>query len=297
MDKANRDKINSERSQKPRSSPLTKDTHGQQPSGAKQDSNNTKSKLRNGFNSFRKKWVQVAVHEKINVLLTLAIACSTTIYTCVPAKTLKEIRSSSSDTHDLAVAAKNQADEMIQQNRAFVSFAQANLGAKVYGAEGTWGKEISIKWNNSGNTPAKNVVVQIGGRTQADFPVDFPLIPRTKTRTVISPKGDAAGFPVIISKEEIVETWRLGTKMKLFIWGDAVYKDTFPSDPDRLTEFCVQIKEITLNYKVSSILPQSPSLWDDPRADVASFDVLSCPSHNCYDGDCSDYAERVQDML
>jgi hypothetical protein len=55
------------------------------------------------------KWRLVSLPNKLIVIATVIIAISNGIYTFVALRTLREIRASSSDTHDLAVAAGNEA--------------------------------------------------------------------------------------------------------------------------------------------------------------------------------------------
>ena len=77
--------------------------------------------------------------------------------------------------------------------------------------------------------------------------------------------------------------------------------------PDRLTEFCVELTHLTVT--MLSPTPQATDKKDiqkntggsaetvnpeSPNAILAGFQWQECPTHNCYDEDCKDYAERVK---
>jgi hypothetical protein len=171
---------------------------------------------------------------------------------------------------------------------------------------GAWiGQEIALLWINGGNTAARDAVIQTNA---APF---FPDIPEgytfplalPKTKVVIGPKG-TYGTNIIVSKDVIADYWH--SKKRIFIWGDVVYKDVFFEQPDRLTEFCVELTHLAVNQLAPStgpagkILPTitAPQQTDVERASaaLAAFQWQQCPEHNCYDEDCKDYSARIKEM-
>jgi len=179
--------------------------------------------------------------------------------------------------------------------RAFLNFIGPVDGPKILGNDGKWtGQEIAINWNNSGNTPARNLTIQTNTMPfMPDIPkeYDFPLATEKK-RAVIGPKQNY-GTDVVIPQTSLADAWH--SKARLFIWGTVIYKDVFPNNPDRLTEFCIELTHLTLGQKGQFKVPK-PSDIDAPDATLVGFQWETCRAHNCYDEDCKDYKERVEDM-
>ena len=198
--------------------------------------------------------------------------------------------------------------------RGFLSLAAAQLGPRLVdnpalGNDAKWlGQEISVIWNNGGNTPARDIVIQTNLQPfYPDLPTsyDYPLNPE-KTLAAIGPKA-VYGTTVNLPRDMVSDYWH--AKKRLFIWGAAVYKDAFPNTPDRLTEFCVELTHLTINMiptvpknngqkttakgTIAVIANPSPNP-DAPNANLANFQWQQCPTHNCYDEDCKDYAQRVK---
>jgi hypothetical protein len=172
------------------------------------------------------------------------------------------------------------------------------------------GDQIYTNWINSGDTAGKNLVIQTNAKEWPigeDLPpsYEFPLTPE-KGRGVIAPKG-AYQNPRIIPSNIMEDSWH--SKQRFFFWGTMLYNDVFPNDPDRLTEFCVEISQITVarvappavQQTQPTTVPANPAPTLAP--DIASLDSAiigftyqACKEHNCYDEDCKDYADRVKDM-
>jgi hypothetical protein len=186
--------------------------------------------------------------------------------------------------------------------RAIVTFSGMGLGPRLTNDKGEWaGQEFQLSWSNTGTTPAKAVVMQSNGREEiGDLPssYDFPLNPQ-KTQGVIGPKG-VFGVNLTISRNTLESAWH--SKSKLFIWGNAAYRDIFPDDIDRLSEFCIEINKITVGYIVEPEVPKGqkppPPVIEDPNVGIVQFSWQACTlgAHNCYDEDCKDYKESITDM-
>lgn len=183
----------------------------------------------------------------------------------------------------------------VSSQRAFLTFNGPNVGARLIDNSGTWtGNEIALVWTNGGNTAARNVVIQ--NNAEAFFPdlpenYSFPLVaPRTKV--VIGPKS-TYGVNIQMGRDLMSDYWQ--HKKRLFIWGSAVYSDTFGDTPDRLGEFCIELTHLTINPVQGAA---SPAQVDISKTDVVltSFQWQQCPAHNCYDGDCTDYSTIIKQM-
>jgi hypothetical protein len=196
-----------------------------------------------------------------------------------------------------------QSDETAKgQARAFVSFTGFTLGPDFSDQQGKWaGKEVEINWTNNGTTPAKLVVIQVNAKPfLEDIPdsYDFPLL-STKTEGAIGQKVIYTNS-VTIPSSVWDDAWH--GKARLFLWGTALYRDVFPNDPDRLTEFCFEAFNITTGYTVQPTVPKGQPLptpaVGSPGVSIAQFQWRACNrgAHSCYDEDCKDYKDRVADM-
>ena len=182
--------------------------------------------------------------------------------------------------------------------RAFVNFGQLTMGVRLIAPDGkTWnGQEFALNWINSGNTPAKGIVIETNAQAfRSDLPLGYPF-PENKATSlaVIGPKG-AYGTLAQISTTDIMDSW--SNKSRIFFWGSLVYNDTFSGDPDRLSEFCVEMTHITLapSQNPASPTPPGPAVAAPPDA-VVGFQWQACREHNCYDEDCKDYSIKVKQM-
>jgi hypothetical protein len=158
------------------------------------------------------------------------------------------------------------------------------------------GQQIFINLVNSGNTPARAVVIQTGIH---DWPEDLPKgyqfpLDNDKIQATVGPKAQYS-TDRIISKDAILQNWH--GKARIFIWGTIVYRDIFPDDPERLTEFCTEMTHVTAGWITAPKTPpvKGPSL-DDLNTTIATAQNNACKEHNCYDEDCYDYQSRIKDM-
>jgi hypothetical protein len=180
-------------------------------------------------------------------------------------------------------------DETHRANaRAFLSLAGPVLGPRYTAPPDEWiGQEFSLNWVNSGTTPARNVIFQSSVEAWPnDLPAEFSYADNRASRVngIVGPKA-VYGTLAHVSKADLVSTWQ--SKSHLFFWGSVVYKDIFPGDPDRLTEFCLEMTHLTIN-NAKDIL--------EPNAALIGFQWQSCKAHNCYDEDCKDYSAKVKEL-
>jgi hypothetical protein len=118
------------------------------------------------FVTRREHWKNVAFHDRVNIYLSLVIAVSTTIYTFFAGWTLSEIRSGSKDTHELAVAGRDQWRELnatrqyahenlTLHNRPWLGFVDNAVSVKEVSSMREW--EVSYRVRNYGDSPARRV--------------------------------------------------------------------------------------------------------------------------------------------
>lgn len=182
--------------------------------------------------------------------------------------------------------------------RAFLSFSGPALAARNNDLQtGQWASyQLSLNWTNSGSTPATTAVIQANGQIwPTDLPdgFAFPLLPE-RTRAVFGPKA-TYGTSINVPSVDWIQSWHGAGR--LFVWGTVVYRDAFPRDPERLSEFCAEIHHIVIGpIQPPAAGAAAPALTiENPNAQIVGFQWQACRQHNCYDNDCRDYTERVAD--
>jgi hypothetical protein len=177
--------------------------------------------------------------------------------------------------------------------RAFVNFNGLQVGVNLANNEQKeWvGQEFTLNWINSGNTPASRVDIRTKAQTwRSDLPADYDFpTEKIANSPTIGPKL-VYGTNVQITKNDILDAWHGNSK--LFFWGTVVYRDIFfPTDPDHVTEFCIQPVHIVFQTPFPDFTkPITPNF-----AGVVAMQWQECPQHNCYDDDCRDYHDRVKE--
>ena len=194
----------------------------------------------------------------------------------------------------------NQTNERAQ--RAVVSFNGLGIGVQVEDQDRKWnGQEIYINWGNPGETHAKAVSFKTNQKLDLDvLPVgfDFPL-PSDKTQGVIASKGQFT-TSIVVPLAQLKDVWN--GRSRLFIWGDATYQDAFPDDPERLSEFCVEVTKPTAGFSIQPTIKPGEAIprpvLGDPNTQLIGLSWTSCAHgiHICYDEDCPDYEDRIKDM-
>jgi hypothetical protein len=128
---------------------------------------------------------------------------------------------------------------MIHTDRAFVFVRKFNLDIVQSGAE-WW---ISVDWENSGNTPAKDFFNRVNCKTFITEPGNefgFPDQPGNEAmRCLVGPKAieSSAILKIPISVINGVRE----KKRRLFVWGWAEYDDRFNKTEPHRTEFCDEV--------------------------------------------------------
>lgn len=172
----------------------------------------------------------------------------------------------------------------IVSQRAFVNFSGPAYAKDTQGKILN-GVNIYYGITNSGTTPAKNAVSQWNfslGPIVPDRSTDFEGLPQSERISfVLGPKAFIQLKPVHLSVQDLEAVGQ--GKEHLFFWGWTTYHDIFPGTPMRLSEFCTEIDSL---------------VWTNSEHTNASTDLNTvnppCPTHNCYDEDCSDYQTRTK---
>jgi hypothetical protein len=195
-------------------------------------------------------------------------------------------------TYKLSNVSDKQNEIAVASQRGFLTFLGPQMGVRMVDNNGNWtAQEVAAVWINAGNTATREVVIQNNAAaffpdipSQYNFPLSDP-----KFHVVIGPKANY-GTNIQLPKDVIADN--IQAKKRIFLWGTAVYKDTF-STPDRLTEFCVELTHLTFNQPPGLKSPSQISL-NDPTVMWQGFEWNQCPQHNCYDRDCPDYDTMIQ---
>lgn len=240
-------------------------------------------------------WRQTTIANKSIAIASITVAAATVVYAIVSSGQLSALRESNRINREALASVQ----------RAFLSFSGISPGATINSRD--WktriAQQLILDWYNSGATPAKDVVIK-SSKGWLPWPKEpergfaFPDVnrPDFAPKNGILPPGwptekyvhlvvgpHAATSTISAIGADILEDQR-SLKSRLFFWGWAVYKDIFPGDPDRLTEFCTEMFDVAVT---------SGKSISDPSATV-TWHTQPCSQHNCYDEDCSDYAERTK---
>lgn len=190
-----------------------------------------------------------------------------------------------------------QLGQMIESNRishdSLESVQRAFMTFRILGVNRRRDKgiiEFKAIWDNSGNTPAIDVLqffsTQAINRppTEAEFQGVHPLPPEASV-TPIGPKAPMESET--ISEQDFLgpmlskspgERSDIYTKVGYASWGWVVYRDVFKDTPVHITEFCEQVASIQV--------PDNP-------AESPNITLNRCKEHNCEDNYCTDYQSLV----
>jgi len=135
-----------------------------------------------------------------------------------------------------------------------------------------------LPFENSGATPTKTLYMHMNSESvRGEFPNNFfrDVLVNGKmikdTQSMLGPHAKGAKLNVIISQQQMNDTFKGRTKFRA--WGWAKYRDVFEGTPLHLTEFCFDVRFYGK--------PESES------PDRVIFD--HCPTRNCVDDQCEDY--------
>jgi hypothetical protein len=177
------------------------------------------------------------------------------------------------------VSVTNKVDETTRATqRAFLSFTGIQNEIKAIDlTQKVSHFQIIESFENSGTTPTKKIIARVNFKVDAQpLPkgFDFPYEPsRGAYPFVIGPKRIAQISPIWISVDTLRDIQL--SRVHLYIWGEARYHDIFDGTPEHITQFCVEVANVTANSSDLS----------DP-ATIVKSGIQSCAEHNCYDEEC-----------
>jgi hypothetical protein len=131
-------------------------------------------------------------------------------------------------------------DALIYTQRAFVFVRDGTLTVtRDRQTEKATGFLISVDWENSGDTPTKNMRMRFNRLVTPkilpdDF--DFPDYEIDDIHILLGPKATVGTTPLEISPEEMRAVRE--KESHLYVWGWAEYNDVFPNTKRHRTEFC-----------------------------------------------------------
>jgi hypothetical protein len=233
---------------------------------------------------FRKWYRRIFPRDRVTALFTVILGISTTFLVIaaffqhrdtqdVIEATNRQYGAMTKQLKEMKIANKTNRDALTSVQRAFVSIptpiiAEApdphNPGQTLY--------QIMIRWENTGNTPTRNLTMRfrfIPSPTAIDDPWDFNS-PKTVTipREFISPKDKVSEGSYYMSHQEAVDT--VQRRSYLYAIAEATYDDILKSGEPHITQFCASYKG------VAGVVIQNLQVvhWE------------SCRHHNCADDEC-----------
>jgi hypothetical protein len=168
------------------------------------------------------------------------------------------------------------AESLTAVQRPFIGYipGETDLGL------GTGYASIEGVWSNSGNTPAVEVwarshfVKSKDSEPNRSFPFDSD---DSIKEFVLGAHQITSFFSGPIENKDISVSGPIG-----YSYGWAVYKDNFKNTEPHLTEFCMR------SFTFAE--------WGVNGASKISGRQGSCDVHNCFDRDCEDYKERINEV-
>ena len=178
-------------------------------------------------------------------------------------------------------------DALVVQQRAFMTAKEIQFEPlTVMGIKGaTW--LANVFWENSGNTPTKNLTIIahcVSGFEQLVDPANIPKNKQnntfriaTVTKAVFGPKQiNRAGFCGVTSIEALLG--QFGAFTHLYVYGTAIYHDVFDQSSWRITQFCFQAGNFVIGGTNT-----------DPTMTAI---VVPCVVRNCTDEECGEEVQR-----
>ena len=133
------------------------------------------------------RWVKTKASEAnladwLMALFTCILAGSTILYTIYAGRQWQEMETGGTDTHDLAVAAKAQADAVAQANTNALNAERPWIGVALQATDLEPDKPttVTLAFPNGGRRPAKIALTQYAWNPFVDFPTN-PSYPPSQT--------------------------------------------------------------------------------------------------------------------
>jgi hypothetical protein len=189
--------------------------------------------------------------------------------------------------HTIKETLQQNRDALVIQQRAFMTAKEIRFEPlTVFGIKGaTW--LANVFWENSGNTPTKNLTIIancVSGFEQLTDPASIPKAKQattfrvnTITKAVFGPKQiNRAGICPVTSLDVVLG--QFGAFTHLYVYGLAIYHDIFDQSSWRLTQFCFQASNFVIG-------------GTDGEPTMTAL-VAPCVVRNCTDEECGEEAQR-----
>lgn len=162
----------------------------------------------------------------------------------------RRLRETVAAARETAIAADKSArlaeNAMISGQRAFMFLKEFRTFLDLDPATGQYQWSIHPIWENSGNTPTRELVINTSYHL-SDKPLpddfDFPHATKDLMPTIAGPKTLVEATPGSISSDELAAV-QAGRKY-FYIWGWAEYHDMFEGTQKHITRFCNQLTQVT----------------------------------------------------
>jgi hypothetical protein len=195
--------------------------------------------------------------------------------------------------HTVKETLQQNRDALVIQQRAFMTAKEVRFEPlTLFGIKGaTW--LANVFWENSGNTPTKNLTIIancVSGFEQLTDPARIPKAKQsttfhtaTITKAVFGPKQiNRAGLCPVTSLDVLLG--QFGAFTHLYVYGVAIYHDIFDQSSWRLTQFCFQAANFVIG-----------GTEGDPTMTAL---VTPCVVRNCTDEECGEESQlRVAEFM
>jgi len=148
-----------------------------------------------------------------------------------------------------------------------------------------------VKWENSGNTPTKDLTISSNCLTSSEqtedpYSISDPASPfyslrKSENRFLFGPKQVNYAGACFLSPADIMLNQFAPTALRIFVFGTAKYRDAIGSNIGsnkiHRTDFCYHLR-LTGNFEAG--------IRDVPGAAPLTINSYSCAKHNCADEEC-----------
>ena len=183
----------------------------------------------------------MSLTDVVNMFFAGIVAFFTAVLAYVSWRQTKLMENQSEAFDNQTKLMANQERLIKNSERAFVFVNSYKLTFNPYRIDGEIQWTISATFENSGNTPAKNMRIRASLEIRDDaLPDDFPFSQSSDpSQRTIGPRGSVQSMPVSISSKTLHEA-KAGKK-HVYIWGWAKYSDILDDSTPHITTFCCKI--------------------------------------------------------
>jgi hypothetical protein len=201
-----------------------------------------------------------------------------------------QIQNSEKDFKRMADNATREAqttrESLTSVQRAFLKFDGQVPSDKIIESGVVTKLTLDLHWTNIGNTAARNVYAEVNWKAmRQEMPDDYKF----------PDLSDIKLIPVLIAREQYANAtvdvpidWfnfvRSDPNWHMYVYGWTTYQDVFNGTPVHLSEFCVELVNVSSDKENMS----------DPLAKITWKVILCKLPHNCADDTCEDYKQKTK---